>query len=637
MAGFKRITWLGLQVISLLMMTCLGCTQSPHKTITAVERPTQPDQQQGPPKEIAIRMTGNDLFDNFLVDFKEALVQLPTIHLLSYGKDVLDSTYYQATFTDDTRKKVRFTFSHKIIRYENEHKGRTYTLEIAAYMYASRKDFAHRYATTYTFGGTNWFRVLGLPLILFLIVLNTVLIVLAIWNDQARKMLLTPTGWLRLPAFPAYYLFSTLILHRSKTIRLALFNNYRKQYQQLHGIARWQMNGVQYVPPVINNLHSEDAWQQVFNGIMQSPQPLHVLIGKPGLGKTLLLEQWTCLALDQRHTPILLRLGEEAAINEALACQMKHFGGLSFTPQQALDIVMAGGFVLLLDGFNESSEQEEVRQFIHQAAKNNKVIVASQYAPKLGNRWPETPVRLEPFGKEQLQYLFSQKYQLDDSYVDRLLGHSLLADMVALPHTADLMARYIVTRQQLPAFRMDIYQALRQKLDADLELLNLEYKAWQLFCNNSQSLQPDEYLPARFCEAATAAGILTKGHHGFRFSHERLHRYFVARYLQWQDERPLEAWHKELHPGLDRTYWADALGMWHELKIDGLLKGQLTMATYEDFVLSIAVFSAEIYATRIAGAIALFEEAGRLNMTNGYWAEIGRILSVQRKAHTTGW
>jgi hypothetical protein len=84
---------------------------------------------------------------------------------------------------------------------------------------------------------------------------------------------------------------------------------------------------------------------------------------------------------------------------------------------------------------------------------------------------------------------------------------------------------------RLPADRLQIYGSLVAGL-AEEPLLNLEEKAWSLFRAVEFDFAADAGLPAEICQPAVAAHALTpRQGDRFRFAHEMIQRYLVARYL----------------------------------------------------------------------------------------------------------
>jgi hypothetical protein len=320
------------------------------------------------------------------------------------------------------------------------------------------------------------------------------------------------------------------------------------------------------------------------------------VIGPSGLGKTALLENWTRLALDLGLTPFLIRLRNMAPREEAGAL-MGQFGDVNVTPDVAQDLLTGGGFILLLDGYNEDRTPEITREFVRQAAKRNLVIVTSQFEPDWRKTLDVQRIHLEPFGRDQLRQI------LDEQWVDRVLASPYLAEISRLPFTAQLLARFISRNQQLPHNELEIYDDLRTGLDAG-PVLNLESAAWELFKGNETEFPPAPKLPKEFCDAAVETGVLTRrardGKDSYRFVHERIHRLFVAIYLERQEEQRLAEWHKVVISGLGRGYWTDVLDFW------GQIKGRLAShggvgekQAYLDFLRKVAGFSQPIFAQRL--------------------------------------
>ena len=178
-----------------------------------------------------------------------------------------------------------------------------------------------------------------------------------------------------------------------------------------------------------------------------------------------------------------------------------------------------------------------------------------------------------------------------------------LTEIARLPFTAQLLAKFIKRKGALPSNALEVYTDLRTNLD-NSSLLNLEETAWELFKVNQTELLPDPKLPKEFCDAAVEAGVLTRrardGKEFFRFVHERIHRLFVAYYLDRQDELPLVDWYGKAGSGLGRGYWTDVLEFWGQIKGQHAAEGgEVEREAYRGFIRKVAEFSQSIFAQRL--------------------------------------
>jgi hypothetical protein len=84
-----------------------------------------------------------------------------------------------------------------------------------------------------------------------------------------------------------------------------------------------------------------------------------------------------------------------------------------------------------------------------------------------------------------------------------------------------------------------------------------------MFQRNAQHFATDDTLSKVFCDEAVSRSVLTRHVEGnqshYRFVHERVHRFFVARHLVRQDSQDILTWHARLAAGFGRSYWADVL------------------------------------------------------------------------------
>jgi len=420
-----------------------------------------------------------------------------------------------------------------------------------------------------------------------------------------RTMVLHPVGSAAIGLVVGKYLVTDWLIRFVLPLKLSMFRDYRRGLAQSSALATW--TGRVYVPPQVSleerptappGPPGEEAWRFVFRELLRQPsRRVWLVLGPSGLGKTALLENWTRLALELGQTPFLIRLRNSLAPKEEAAALMGQFGDVNVTSDVAQDLLTGGGFVLLLDGYNEDRTPEVTREFVRQAAKRNLVIVTSQFDPDWRKILDVQRIHLDSFGRDQLRQI------LDEQWVDRVLASPHLAEIARLPFTAQLLARFIGRNQQLPHNELEIYDDLRTGLEAG-PVLNLEATAWELFKGNETELSPGPRLPKEFCEAAVETGVLTRrvrdGKDSYRFVHERIHRLFVASYLDRQDAKPLADWHQEVIPGLGRGYWTDVLDFW------GQIKGHLAshggggeMQAYLDFLRKVADFSQPIFAQRL--------------------------------------
>jgi hypothetical protein len=234
---------------------------------------------------------------------------------------------------------------------------------------------------------------------------------------------------------------------------------------------------------------------------------------------------------------------------------------------------------------------------IRRARKRNLLLLSSQFAPSWPQNIPIERINLAPFGKEQLERVIPAEW------VDRVLSASYLAPVAGLPITAFLLGKHISRFGKLPASDFAIYKSLCDGLDPN-QILNLENQAWELFRSNSQQFKTDDRLTEEFCEEAARNGVLTRRHGGkeeflYRFVHERVHRFFVARSLDRQDDFWLAKWHEKLEPGFGKVYWADVIEFLGSTRALSPLRIEERTRAYTAFLREAAEFEPRVFADRM--------------------------------------
>jgi len=468
----------------------------------------------------------------------------------------------------------------------------------------------------------------GLKILGAILGFNLVMVFLSIPIPWVRRVMLHPVGSAVLGLIVGKYLITDFLTRFVYPIKLAMFRDYRKNLKTAPALKEW--GNRLYIPPHIEipeevtstNEQAEDEWKKVFGTILTKPKKrLWLVLGKSGLGKTALMEKWTDYALTLKKTPVLVPLGSDLSTQEEVAASMAQYGDIDVKPEVAFDLLKGGGFVILLDGFNEDHNPGKTREFVRQVSKRNHVVMTSQVDPKWGKFFEIHNIKLEPFGREQLKQL------MDETWIDKLLNTEYLADMAQLPHTAQLLADYIKENEKLPDFRLDIYRNLRKSFDDDTQILNLENTAWERFKANKKSFQPDDKVTEDLYKASVSKGILTRAGADYLFRHERIHRFFVASYLYRQDRQTIETWYDEVESGLGRGYWIDTLELWGELYAEAACKNKTNIQSYYDFLKEAADFSPQIFAERLFPQITRLYDAGLIEKDQQFFEWSAKFLA----------
>jgi HEAT repeat protein len=466
-----------------------------------------------------------------------------------------------------------------------------------------------------------------------LLLISPIFVFLAIPFASIRKFILHPVGSAVIGIVVGKYLLIDPLIRFIRPIKIALFRDYRKQLQAAPAIKSWKNHP--YVPPCIElpnqdtcsskqeeQSEENEQWKKVLKTILtHSEQRLWLCLGKSGLGKTALLEKWTDYALSLNTTPLFIPLGSDLSPQQEAAASMAQYGDIDIKPEVAFDWLKSGGFLLLLDGFNEDHTPAATREFVRHVSKRNHIVMTSQIDPQWDKMLSVCYVKLEPFGENQLSQI------MDKEWVEKLMNAKHFSDMAQLPQTAQLLADFIKDNNTLPDFRLDIYRNLRRNFEDDTQILNLERQAWELYKINSKPFEPDVRVSKQLCEGAVREGILTKSGNNYQFRHERIHRYFVASYLYRQEQQPLIQWHKELDKGLGRDYWIDTLELWGEMYAENAGKHKATAHSYFKFLEDCAEFNVKTFADRLHPQIEKLYETNVLKRNTEFDNKVSKILA----------
>jgi hypothetical protein len=503
---------------------------------------------------------------------------------------------------------------------------------------------------------------LGLAILL----LNICLVVGAIYSPFIRRLALDPAIRAIVGIGIFKYTLTQPLLVYVPVIRKALFRDYRKHVVAMPQLAQWQEK--EYVLPTVQlsrhkgvrrpipvdgeevaqeNRTVPDQAHKLFSALMRDirlfqfpskdhgevvTRPVWLVQGQSGLGKSALLQQLTLAALESGNTPLYVSLGEDRSAGQEVADLMSEWGGLNLSARAALDMVNGGGFFVLLDAFNEDHDPQSTLEFVRKARKRNTVLVSSQSRPA----WPGVPIEsiiLKPFGREQLVKI------LPEAWVDKVLQLPHLAEVASLPITAVLLRDYIDRCKALPASDYAIYENLSKQLDRG-QSPNLEQTAWELFKTNSRKFELGQLLSAEFCQAAVSRGVLTVRTEGerecYQFVHDKIHRYFVARYLARQNDAPLQEWHRQLGPGLGREYWTDVLEFRAAILANSEGDILLRTANYLKVLQEIAHFEPKMFSTRTYSQYRRYRDAGTVKSDTAFEKWAADLLAADVANHEPG-
>jgi hypothetical protein len=564
---------------------------------------------------------------SFKLTFPAPLRTAPTVALYSSQRtDELSPVDYQIT---GGQGSYRLTFLAPAAERAEEIKGQKRAIEV-------RADYAHPSIPVHLTYRSEPFLVVGPSLLrqgtylaAGVIGLNLLLLLGATRIPILRSAVLNPISANVFGLVIAKYLVTDQIIRHAPWVKLSLFREYRRNLAASPAILAWQDRpyvapqiSLQRRQPIPATEPPQPAWRQVFATILAQPKGrLWLVEGPSGLGKSALLERWLGLALELGQTPFLIALQGELSPQREAALLMHQYGQLAVSDDVALDLLGGGGFVLLLDGFNEDRAPEVTREFVQRVAKRNLVILTSQFTPPWTRKLDIQRIHLEAFGQHQLEQL------LDPRWVAQVMASPLLAGMAQLPVTAQLLAGFVRRYESLPADRLEIYAGLTATLD-HAKSLNLQAAAWNLFKTNEFEIGADAGLPKEFCDQAVTSGVLTAWPGTrYRFVHETINRYLTACYLDRQDTRPLIEWHQEVRTGLGRAHWIDVLDFWGEQYARRAMATDAEVSSYESFLKEAAVFDRHIFAWRLYPHYDQLCASGALVANAAFIAWSARLLA----------
>ncbi len=439
----------------------------------------------------------------------------------------------------------------------------------------------------------------GVLLVVSVIVINAIMTLLAPYSKLVRRVILHPL--LVLPLYISKYIFVYALIMLSRPVRIAFFRDYRKHVAAMAPeLTRWSNKEIEYIDPVVKINVKADGnqqfkkrdptkplWREALDTIISHGENHVWLVNGPsGLGKSALLENWTIASLSLGCTPILIRLRDsETPVHDATAT-LYSYGDMPLIAARDAgvdkigNILEAGGFLVLLDSLNEELIQGNTQKFVRRMAKKNIIIIASQYYPQDWDRMGLQAITLEPFDWEQIEKI------LPEGWFERVWNDEQLKMLARLPASAELLARYIRANNALPSSLLGIYEFLCLPIADKSAFLNLQEMAWQLFCRNEDQFHDSNAIPKEeLCEPAKAAGLLSirqsKEKTLYKFNHDRIHSYLVARYLVRQDRRPLKEWSaltKSSHG------WADVLEFWGLMIVEHQSQSEEDVSPYIDFL-----------------------------------------------------
>ncbi|WP_262692462.1 hypothetical protein [Kordiimonas aestuarii] len=473
-----------------------------------------------------------------------------------------------------------------------------------------------------------------------LLALNTVLVFMATRYAWARYIILHKTGAKLVSLFFGKWVIIDPLIHFIPSVRRALLSDYRKNLPQSAALKKWQEKT--YITPdiLIATGPKKPANEQPCLTCLSlldyvktcDRQAIWCVQGVSGLGKTALLENLTLASLEAGYTPFLISLGNSLPPDREICALMNHIGHLPLIItrtedlEQANDILAQGRFLLLMDGLNEDPTPENTKEFIRRMSSKNKIILTSQTKPK----WDDldiASITLKPFGKEQISQI------LPTEFIEAVERAKYLADITALPETVQLLARYIKEHQQLPPSSLSIYESLCSTVAKNNLFLNLEHLAWEKFCSNENYFYPSSKIPEdEICLPLVDSGLLTIRYYGnckaYLFSHEREHRYLVARFLSRKLPNIvfLEL-HKDIELNFPHSYWADVCEFLGMIIAHEVCTPEVDRRFYTKYLRQVADFSTAIFTKRLFPQYQRYLNTGLLDRDPSFDAWVTKYFA----------
>lgn len=573
----------------------------------------------------------------FLLSFPADVRQPPSVDFRTTdagGGGFLTSQHYEIGSRDDSSKEFIVTFRNA---YEALPEPGRYMMVVSADMGTASLRSTNVFETVIEIAAKEitwkqqisalsvWLLQSAVVLFVVAVLFNITLLVLALRHRGARAVILHD-GFARLwglKKFGKYFFMDFLIIFVAP-IRRGLMADYNEELRSRKlGTPGWNPF-TQYISPDVSidevglttriSGGSEDkgvdgeatipAWRQAITDVMGTEQNgVWFIVGRSGLGKTALLENCLSVVTEAGMTGFLVRLGTGQSPASQITSLLNQFGHIpwSSTRRQEVekveDLLGRGRFVILLDGLNEDPHVDQTQTFIRRMINNNVVIVSSQYRPD----WKDLAmrnIRLHAFAERQLKELLPAKW------LQSALKEEHLQPVVALPQSAKLLAAYVERYQRLPNSVDAVYEAMYADLLQRSRILNLEEKAWDLFRENIDQFEPSQAVPEQdICAPGVAVGLLTgsveDGKRKYRFVHNRLLCYVVARFLVRQEEHKMADWHGELKRSVPRSHWDDVIEMWAGMVSDREDDIELRMTKYVAFLKDVGEFRIEVFVERL--------------------------------------
>jgi hypothetical protein len=222
-----------------------------------------------------------------------------------------------------------------------------------------------------------------------LVGIQFLLVFLAIYFRPVRTFILHPVGLETIDQLRKINLTYPLICF-VKPIKMAIFRDYRKNLQK-------------HLKQCVNGCEPNDRnWECKLEYWLQQPTGQMWLILSESELATTLLRKWEQHALTLKKTPIFIDLKNLSPPQEEAAILMRQHGDINVTSEVAFDLLIGGGFVVLLDGFDKVHNTNEIQKFVRLISKHNHLIMTSKVDPKWDNVLQVNYINLEYLNQQIL-------------------------------------------------------------------------------------------------------------------------------------------------------------------------------------------------------------------------------------------
>lgn len=373
----------------------------------------------------------------------------------------------------------------------------------------------------------------------FLIVLHVlvffVLVICARWSRRCFLWLATPSAR-RVGVYFSFAFLHSIIVRTWVLERY--FQNIRDEFlnEQDHS----------YVETVcIRPDESEVQTQEFIEEVKSKPQIW--LQGGPGTGKTELVKELMRAYCQERSLrqawrkysfiPIYVPL-REVSSNTAAALATSAFSRHDFPfedDRYLKKVLRSGGYLLILDGMNEVSIDDSIREFLFESKRSLRVVITSQSLPI---NWEISTYRLPNAGPE-----FALR--LVESFLGAALPKEVNRAAPAWRHVrsafdCQLMASLIRAGHELPETRVGFYQATMLQATADWQASaeNVEHpyevvttRAFDLWMRTQRRFIVDDRITNEIIAPLLKGGIVVMRGKEYQFVHDLMRGFLAACHL----------------------------------------------------------------------------------------------------------